>query len=297
MKPIRITLYILFSLLIISCGSEEITIKLDSEDPRLVVEGYVTTNQAPFYVVLSLSSEYFSNEEAPTVSGADVTISDGTKTYNLHETSNGVYKTVTSYQGVTDTNYKLTISGLDIDGDGEEEEYTAESYLYPENPLDSVSLEYAEESGAKYWKVRIWATDDGSLDNFYAFKTYTPLYDITPNISDIGLVSDKFFNGNDVVGTDVIWFLEEDSDGDSAEYKPQLGDTIIVEMDGITEDYYDFLSAVSEETTVSTPIFSGPSANVPTNISNNALGFFTAYSVSRDTVFVNDSIISQRENY
>lgn len=295
MKTIKFILYTFIFLCMFSCGEEEISINLDSEDPRLVVEGYVTTDNSPFYVVLTLSSEYFSNEEAPSVSGANVTINDGTTTYQLYETSSGLYQTQTSQKGEIGKNYELSITGLDIDNDGTTEDYTAESYLYPENSLDSTALEFYSINGTDYWKVRIWAVDDANIDNYYLFKTYTPSYNITPNIADMGYAEDTYFNGNNVVGTDVIWFVENSDDEDEIEYVLNLGDTIIVEMDGITEEYYNYINAVAEETSANVPIFSGPSANVPSNISNNALGFFTAYSISRDTILVDDDIINQRD--
>ena len=50
------------------------------------------------------------------------------------------------------------------------------------------------------------------------------------------------------------------------------------------EDYYYFIDAVNEETGIQVPLFSGPPANVPSNISNGAKGFFRVYSTSVDSM-------------
>jgi hypothetical protein len=53
------------------------------------------------------------------------------------------------------------------------------------------------------------------------------------------------------------------------------------ELDGITKEYFEFLIEAQAEISPKTPLFSGPSSNVKSNISNDALGFFTAYSLRR----------------
>ncbi len=45
-------------------------------------------------------------------------------------------------------------------------------------------------------------------------------------------------------------------------------------------DFYNYIIALQTETHISVPLFSGPPANLPGNISNGALGFFRAYSNS-----------------
>ena len=63
------------------------------------------------------------------------------------------------------------------------------------------------------------------------------------------------------------------------------GDVITLEMEGITGEYKDFLVGFITEYQPKIPLFSGPSANVSTNIipSDMAVGFFNAYSCSRSS--------------
>jgi hypothetical protein len=59
---------------------------------------------------------------------------------------------------------------------------------------------------------------------------------------------------------------------------PQPGDTITLQMSGITKDYFNFIIQLQDQTSqFRNPLFSGPPANVITNI-EGASGFFAAYS-------------------
>lgn len=57
-------------------------------------------------------------------------------------------------------------------------------------------------------------------------------------------------------------------------------------MYGITEDYYSFIYSYITDYYPKVPIFSGPSANIPTNIKpiDDAVGIFAAYSIERKSV-------------
>jgi hypothetical protein len=61
------------------------------------------------------------------------------------------------------------------------------------------------------------------------------------------------------------------------------GDTVTIEVLGIPEQYGSYFTQVDEQAGRFLPIFSGPPANVITNINpkDKAVGYFVAYSVSR----------------
>ena len=60
-------------------------------------------------------------------------------------------------------------------------------------------------------------------------------------------------------------------------------------MYGITEEYYNFIYDYILDYSPKVPIFSGPSANISTNIEpkDKAVGIFTAYSVKRKSIIYN----------
>ena len=82
------------------------------------------------------------------------------------------------------------------------------------------------------------------------------------------------FNGSYMTGVSVIYINNE--------HKWETiypGDTIMLQMSGITKEYYNFVNQVAQSG-FNIPFFSGPPANVTGNISNGGIGFFAAYSNS-----------------
>jgi hypothetical protein len=97
------------------------------------------------------------------------------------------------------------------------------------------------------------------------------------------VTDDKFINGTYANGTS-IYFLDQ-----SSEYERLVaGDTVTVELNSLGKEYFNFLQEAQAELRGSNPLFSGPPANVKGNISNGAIGFFSAYSVSRASVRVSN---------
>jgi Domain of unknown function (DUF4249) len=99
---------------------------------------------------------------------------------------------------------------------------------------------------------------------------------ITDSLHEMIVQDDMLFNGNYAYGIPAQ-FLDQD-EKDEIIYP---GDTITLEINGITEEYYNFILEAQSEIFYQTPLFSGPPANINSNISNGALGFFTAWSVTR----------------
>ena len=105
------------------------------------------------------------------------------------------------------------------------------------------------------------------------FKLYINDVLYTDSLSNISITDDKFFNGSQTNGIPVLYVIEKDT--------IKSGDRIVAELCGITEDYYNFIMEAQTMYYPQVPIFSGPPANVRSNLSNNAIGYFTAYSISR----------------
>jgi hypothetical protein len=276
---------LLFLLLVLSLASrctEPIDVKLDSAYSRLAVEGYITTDTARQKVRLIRSGDYFYNKPAEPVSDALVSISDGDNTVILHENSDdpGIYLTDPGYYGIPGKTYTLNISRVDIDNDGEMEEYTASSELRPVNPIDSIHLENLKGTDFNIYEVLVFAWDPPAT-NFYAFRILRNGNLVTDSLHELIVQDDVFFNGNYANGIPAQ-FLDQSEKDEII----QPGDTITLEINGITEEYYNFIIEAQSEIFYQSPIFSGPPANISSNISNGALGFFTAYSAARSSVIL-----------
>ena len=271
---------IIFILFITSC-TEKIDIDLGTTYQRFIVDGTITTDTMKHGVKLSRSIDYYNNVQPPTVSNAIVTIDDGTTMVTLDENEQnpGYYETDENYFGVVGRTYTLEIEiPEEING---HKTFSATSEMKPVAPIDSIRVEYIEKW--EVWELKIYALDPPSED-FYSFEVIKNGIEITDTVTKRGITDDRFFNGNYTFGIPVYYF--------NSEYEPEFvhpGDTITLRMGGITKDYYNFLIELMDQTfEYRNPMFSGPPANIRSNISNEGLGFFTAYSTTYSTTVYNE---------
>lgn len=260
--------------------TERIQVDVDSSYTRLVVEGSVSTDTTTHWVRLSTTSDYFYNQPAPAVSGALVTIEDGENIITLEEsdTRPGYYKTPGDYYGMPGRTYSLRIRNVDINQDGTAEEYTAQSEMKPVNPIDSIALRRFDAFGSTGWEIQVYARDSPGKD-WYVFKARKNGVLLTDTLYELFVQNDDFFNGNYTNGITSQFLSDEKPDELLSN-----GDTVTFEIDGITEEYYNYIVEAQSQVFPQTPLFSGPPANISTNIGNEALGFFIAYSAQYSSV-------------
>jgi hypothetical protein len=264
---------IILSTLTFSC-TERIDLPLDESSVRLVVEGAVTTAKGIHKIYLSKSTSYYYNQEPPKVTGAFVSISDGENIYKLTEDLPGVYLTSSDFYGVEGKTYTLSIKLASSIGGFTE--YTATSTMPQGTVLDSVSLAfYADFGEAGVWEVKCFMSDPQAA-NYYRFLTSRNEELLTDTLNKWFVTDDQFFNGTYTYGA-AINYLDQSSE----EEMLIPGDTVTVELNTINREYYDFLTDAQIELQGSDPLFSGPPANIRGNISNDAIGFFATYTVSK----------------
>lgn len=255
-----------FVVLTFSC-TEKIDIDLDSTYERIVIEGYLTDEYKPHHVKITKSADYFSNKPADPITGATVTINDGSTNFNLTEISPGFYETATM-RGIPGKNYTLDI---DIDGTN----YSATSYMYNCPPIDSIGFKrYVRDS--TNFSIQIYAQEPGDEVNHYAWRAYRNDTLVTDTLREVFFSDDVFIDGSYINGVDVQYI------------EANLADTITLEMLSITQGYYDYIMKVMLETDWNGGPFDGPPANFYGNISNDALGYFAVYSVERKTGIIHE---------
>ncbi len=274
MKYFRYIIFLSLVLLAAISCTERIDIQLDSSYKRLVVDGSITTDTLAHTVRLSSTSSYFYNEPAPMVAGAQLSISDGTHTYILKEDSAGIYRTEPTVFGVGGNTYTLNIKLAGAIGG--HADYSAVSTLYPINPLDSVGLLFHPEWSKKgIWEVKCYVQEPPTID-FYRFLVSRNRVLLTDSLNEWFVTDDKFFNGSYTNGATVAYLSQG-----SANEGLNKGDKVTVEVNSIGKEYANFLWEAQAELRGSNPLFSGPPSNVKGNISNGAVGFFSAYSATR----------------
>lgn len=268
---------VIFSLsLFFNSCTEKIDLDLDSTYVRLVVEGAITSDTTSHFVKLTKTSDYFSDQKALTISGAIVTINDGTTIIPLSETvsGSGIYATAPDVYAISGKTYTLNIElQEEISGT---KHYTAISDMKPVSTIDSIAIKYNEVW--KGWIVQCYALDPPTTE-FYMFNIYKNGIHLTDTINKVMVVDDRLFNGSYTNGIGVA-FLDEENPREVI----HPFDKITLQMGSLTEGYTDFIWQVQEETEYQTPLFSGPPANIKGNISDGAIGYFAAYSTSYASV-------------
>ena len=268
-----------FSLLILLLAAgctERINVNLDSTYIRLVVDGGITTDSLQRSVTISKSASYFYNQPPPMVSHAIVTLTDGSFLDTLKETlpgKPGVYSLDSNFRGVIGKTYSLDIKLQESIGNNTE--YSSTCKIMKVARLDSIQTEFNPDVGKNgIWLIKIFALEPGDEFNFYLLKYYRNGKLISDSIQKWVTSDDKYFNGSYIRGL-TAFYINNNHPWETI----GPGDTVMVQMSGITKEYYDFIQQV-QQAGYQIPFFSGPPANVEGNINNGGIGFFCAYSNS-----------------
>ncbi len=279
MKAKHFTYGLILLLVTIGLGSctEIVDIELDSTYQRLVVYGEITTDSVHHQVELSTSSDYFLNEPAPTVSGAlvELEFENGLITLAENDTLPGTYLIPDAFRGVPGETYRLSISQIDIDEDGVDEIYHAESTMPGGLLLDSINLTYFKSPFSSGYQVLMYALDPPSRE-WYNFKLWKNSDLLADTLIKYSVQPDDFFNGIYIFGLPVGFLSDEDPREALVE-----GDTVTFELNSIDQNYYNFVVDAQLEIFGNNPLFSGPPANVRSNVKEVGQGIFTAYSIQR----------------
>ena len=271
----KLLLSLLILLLAAGC-TERININLDNSYIRLVVDGGITTDSLQRSVTLSKSASYFYNQPPPMVSQAMVILTDGSFLDTLKEelpASPGKYTLDSNFRGVIGKTYNLIVKLPEAIGDFTE--YASSCKIMKVPRLDSIHAEFNPNMGKNgFWLVKIYAMEPGDEMNFYMLKYYRNSVLISDSIQKWTTSDDKYFNGSYINGL-TAFYINNNHPWETL----HPGDTLMVQMSGITNEYYNFIQQV-QQAGYQIPFFSGPPANVEGNISNRGVGFFTAYSNS-----------------
>lgn len=276
----------LFLLALFGLGSctERIEVELDETFTRLVVEGNLTNDTMEHSVLLTKSSSYFYNQAAPKVGGASIMITDDLgNSIQLAEKEAGIYTTPSNFFGVIGRTYALQI---DLEEEiGGSTRYEASSKLQEVAPIDSIRMEFNTQFGEDgFWIVKLYALDPAAVENYYLFNVYKNGLLMTDTLEKVSFTDDKIFDGNYTYGIGVSYFNNSYEDQTF-----KIGDSVSLQMGGITKEHYTFLSNMSEATSFQNPLFGGPPANVVGNISDGGFGYFSAYSTTYSTLILSES--------
>jgi hypothetical protein len=250
----------IWTMVFFSSCEEVIHIDLNEANPKLVVDGWIYNQPGPYKVRLTLTTNYFDTAAAPKVENALVIITENDSlTDTLISNKPGIYKTQKILQGKMGATYRLTIV---YDG----KIYEAMSTLKSVAEIDTLTYVYKEDTrrdGSGYF-VSIWFQEPPTQGDYYRWVFYKN--NKVHKQHDEMYAGDEFYNGNYIV-------FEFDNHG------VELNDTVRVEMYSLDKTGHDFFRAL-DEVDNSGDLFDTPPGNAKGNVSNGAIGYFGASSVS-----------------
>ena len=271
---------IFFAILVIiavSC-TERIDIKTNDAPSRVVIYGYITSDTTQHSIRITRSAGYFTTDRPEGISNAIVTITnDNGNVIHLAECdeTQGLYLTAPDVYGEEGKTYRLDVM-LDTG-----EHYQASAYLQHINHIDSVGLRLSPFLRNTV-EVLLYAQDLGHITYYSIFVAINDSV-VNPTINRFFIMDNVFFRGQYINGVE-CFFLNQSPNHEFRNEILHVGDKVTLNINAISEEYANFITAVQSEIRGSNPIFGGPPANVPTNIRRiypkggiAPVGFFTAF--------------------
>ncbi len=264
----KIDTFIKYSLLWIasitfSSCEEIIDIDLKDAPPSLVVEANISDINELQYIYLSKTVQFGADNTPARVSGAKVMVKENNSVfYNFDEFEPGVYRT--NFKGKVGATYQLS-----IEADGKT--YGATSIMPAKVTLDSVSITQVDFFDEKRKFVKLHYQDPQEVAN--AYRCILSIND--KKLPEFFVDNDRFNNGNYI---DRTIFSDE----------PEIstGDDITIDFQTIDLNNYRYFFTIQQISGGGGPPVA-PS-NPISNISNGALGYFSAHTSQRRSFKVNN---------
>ncbi len=284
MKPVNFISHIIISMLAIlflltwnSCEKDVILELADEEGRYIIVEANLTNDGDLQWIRLTQSSSYYDVNRGIGLKGASVIIEEEDDLFLFSEavvdSVDGFYLQPQISKKLRETTYRLQITTED------QKTYTAQSTFRPVPELDSVTVQLNPFSELGIFEERVYdifahfrdLPDEG---NFYLFNLYINNQLKTGRPNDKAPMSD--INLEEYVSYAVLSVNERDVNP---------GDTLTLEIRSISRENFNFYSAFFFQTDLSGNPFAGaPPANIPTNLSQGARGFFQVSAVNKKTI-------------
>ena len=268
----RINLFILFLLIFSLYACErETTWEIQSEQINTVVVDAIITDEFKHQKIRLTKPFTNPNQEALPVSYAHVRVSysdniDKDVYFTENPDDPGTYMSDVEFTGSINITYHLEI-------DYASEIYTADTRMIPVNPSAPLSYAPAGNSGNLYKITHIAPQYNAEEQAMYeVIIDWTHLVNTTQ--SDTLTIVKLFYYTFNAIDVSYIIFPQ-----DKEEIFFPRGSIITETKYSLTDEYAAYLRALLAETEWQGSLFEEARGNLPTNISNGGLGYFSACSV------------------
>lgn len=235
---IKTLIFVLFCGFITSC-TDVIDVDVPNGGERLVIDASIkwekgTTGQDQT-IILSKSTEYFSDNSFVGVVGALVQVTNNTTgdSFVFNDQADGNYTTSNFIPILNDT-YTLTVVY-------DAETYTGTETLFSVSDITSIEQDVFSGFGEDEIQVRIFFDDPAGIHNYYTAEF------ISPHIPfrDLTTRDDEFSDGNE----NFIEFDDEDL---------VAGDVVTISLHGVSEHYYNYATILENQAGENGPFSSTP---------------------------------------
>ncbi|WP_316804779.1 DUF4249 domain-containing protein [Pedobacter nototheniae] len=259
------TLYFAALCLCLTSCKKIISIDTDNAEPQIVIEANITDKLTDQQIRITKSVGYSDQSIYPKVSGANVTVADNKgNTYTFTEKEPGVY--INKMKGVPGLTYSLMVTA-------ENKSYTAISTMPQVVKLDSVGVISNSFFGKERKTAAAYLVDPVLDANYYHFYLY-----VNGTLSNrIYVNDDRLTNGNKLRLQ--LYYEKSDDDDEGL----NTGDKVSVEMECIDANIFKYWYALSQQSGRGPNQGTTPS-NPTSNISNNALGYFSAHTYQKISI-------------
>ena len=257
----RLLYFLVIGMGFISC-KDQITIDIPNNNPLLVVEAVVCSETDSSFVKLSLSSNYYASPNYSKVENAVVKING----IDFIHKGQGIYKPYDGFVGKVDSTYELKI-------EHENKTYTSNSTMVPMFRVDSLSQKFKAKEGflPEGYSISYWGFDNRKPIKYTYFQS--------------GFWDNE--RGKDSIQNNLVLF-DNNSIPLNQEYVFELpfsrfksGALFFCIFRSIDKAMYDFLKEYSVQSSRAPGPFKQQPANLPSNISGGAVGYFATYDVKR----------------
>jgi hypothetical protein len=270
-NSVRLVVMLASAVLIFNSCQKVINLDLNTANPQLVIFGYVTDQPGIDTIKITKSGSYFNPGNYPNVTNATVIISDNMGvTDTLKQMDSGVYTVPPGFTGVSGHTYSLRAL---VNG----KEYDASSTMPNAVTIDSVSIysisTTTDSNGYAVndtnYHVRCFFQDPPGTGHYYRLQS-TINGVVMDSLDDLTITSDEFD-----AGTLINVRLRG--------VEPIQGSLVTVYLMSIDPGTYNFYDVVRTIASAGNPVSTAVPQNPPTNITNGALGYFSAYTMRSET--------------
>ena len=268
-------LFLAGSLLLMSCD-EHVDWDLHyQEEDILVVEGKITSELRQHEVKLTRPL-YEMNGTPEPVSGAQLDIFDGTNLYMLSEDPDrpGIYWTDSLFAAMPNQFYQLRVRH-------EEKRTRAVSIMVEVEPFQNMRV-YPVQADPPLFEAYISDSDEPSIVRLELDWSHVPGYGGLPDSATHAVIYHYSLNSVDV--NEIFKPAQE-----RVRFPPET--IVFREKESVSPWYAEFLRGMLSETNWRGGMFDVLPGNARTNMEGDAIGFFTAADIIRDTIRIDSTVI------